>query len=210
MAHKPLRPRFEFVPISCETLGRLFVSAIRYAIRADQQVLIEFVCRLLRECYLSDNISANARGAIVESLRQRHAWLYGPQTSRYDDCWLRLISVLVEAPDVHCAQHQAPDDKQTKIKEDDLVGLLSAAVQYALGRHSIAVGATCDWIRDIAPHLHSDDRASLASDIRCYLKTPRPDEHGCDDQSWRDALVFLGNLERQTFARSRPRKPRRR
>lgn len=201
-----MRTRIPFVKLPAATLGHLLISAIRYALRSGQRCLIESMCAILREQYKDDSVPAPMCDVMIEDIRRRHEPFRRAPTERYDDLWIKTLAVLTEPPDLHCARHGAPDGKIVSIKQNELVELLSAALHYALGRHSHIVGFTYDWIRDLAPQLHRNDRASLASDIRCYLEKPRPDEFGCDDKSWRDTLEFFQSLDRRPATRGKSRR----
>lgn len=200
-------PKFSFIEMPTATLGQLFISAVRYTLRSDNKYLIESVCELLRYCYLTDALPIPMCDVIIEDIRRRHEFFRDVSGSaRYDDIWLRLLWVLTEPPDIHCARRGASDGKIVSIRQNELVMLLSAALNYALGRHTMIVNEANSWIRDFAPKLHHNDRASLASDIRCYLEKDRLDERAYDEESWRDALAFLKSLDR--VVASPKRKPR--
>ncbi len=199
--------RKRFVPMDCQVMGRMLGNTVRYAlIHSDEAVLAEQVQRLVDDLVVF--IPDESLAVIIDDIRVR-ATRWRPGAYHAEAAWERLLEFLDDYHR-HTPRPADPSTSPVRMLPEYRYLLIYYAVLYALGDPTLLTSATCGWLRDIAPKLRGDQRASIASDIRCYLERNRPNEATHNDHHWRDALEFLSTLERQAFARSRPPKPRRR
>ena len=200
-------------------VGRMLRSTVQYALaHPDDAILTEQTQKLVSE--LMAILPREPLVVLIEDLRFRGI-RHTPGPARNEPHWEKLLALLVRchrAQERRRKQEQSASPSASYVRLTDYVyvtpelrySLLYHAVLYALGDPTLLTATTYGWLKAIAPELDRDQRASIASDIRCYLEQDHPFRHTLNKSSWYEALEFLKALERKLFARSRPPKPRRR